>query len=125
MANGAVPRGRIGPPEGRGVRGRLLSAAHELFTKKGYWATTTKEICIHANVSEASLFRNFGTKAECFEASVVESFREVFERWTAWWIDLPADTTLHYLAASWVEGLYDLVRQDRRVFQELMAAHSD
>lgn len=41
---------------------RILDAASNLFTTKGFLATTTKEIAENANVSEMTLFRKFSTK---------------------------------------------------------------
>lgn len=41
---------------------RILDAAMDLIIKKGYRAATTKEIAEQANVSEATIFRNFKNK---------------------------------------------------------------
>ena len=41
---------------------RILDAAINLFTEKGFLATTTKEIAEAANVSEMTLFRKFSSK---------------------------------------------------------------
>lgn len=41
---------------------KILDAATNLFTAKGFLATTTKEIAEAANVSEMTLFRKFSTK---------------------------------------------------------------
>ncbi|WP_345805838.1 TetR/AcrR family transcriptional regulator [Bacillus subtilis] len=47
---------------------RILDAAMQLLVKKGYRATTTKEIAEKANVSEATIFRNFKNKQGLVEA---------------------------------------------------------
>ncbi|MGE6630186.1 TetR/AcrR family transcriptional regulator [Bacillus sp. NPDC077027] len=41
---------------------RIVSATMDLISEKGYQKTTTKEIAAKANVSEATIFRNFKNK---------------------------------------------------------------
>ncbi|WP_342499223.1 TetR/AcrR family transcriptional regulator [Bacillus sp. FSL W7-1034] len=41
---------------------RIIRATMELLSEKGYQKTTTKEIATKANVSEATIFRNFKNK---------------------------------------------------------------
>ena len=43
----------------------LLDAARELFARKDYRSTTTREIAEAADVNEYLLFRNFGSKPDC------------------------------------------------------------
>ncbi|MGI5848956.1 MAG: TetR/AcrR family transcriptional regulator [Christensenellales bacterium] len=52
------------------THGRIISAAKELFEKKGFAAATTKEIAALANVSEVTLFRHFENKRNLFEKTV-------------------------------------------------------
>jgi len=120
-----VNRARTKPAIGAGVRPRLLKAAHELFVERGYQATTTKEISVRANVAEPTLFRHFGSKAEIFEASIIEPFTSYLERWSRSWVDYSTEATVEELAQNLVDSLYSLIREDRRVFQELMVARSD
>jgi AcrR family transcriptional regulator len=108
-----------------GVRTRLLKAAHELFTEKGYRATTTREIAATAGVAEPTLFRHFGSKVEIFEASILKPLKTYIDRWSHSWVDLTAVATIEDMAENLVDGLYTLIRQDRRIFQELMAARVD
>ena len=118
-------RERVIAPEGDGVRARLLKAAHELFTDRGYRATTTKEIAARANVAEPTLFRHFGSKVEVFDASILTPLKTYLDQWSQSWVDFSADATLEELSDNLVEGLYTVIRQDRRIFGELMAARSD
>lgn len=48
---------------------KLLLAAIELMSEKGYDGTTTKEIARSAGVNELTLFRHFGTKQKLIEAA--------------------------------------------------------
>lgn len=107
------------------MRTRTLAAAHKLFTENGYRATTTKEISLLAGVAEPTLFRNFGSKVELFETTILEPFTQFIDGWIQSWREFSADTSVHDLAESLVSGLFTLVRQDRRLFQELMDARAD
>lgn len=113
------------PSERDGVRSRLLKAGHELFTERGYRATTTKEIAARADVAELTLFRQFGSKVEVFEEAILIPLKVYLDQWIQSWVAYSYDATLEELADNLVEGLYTLVRQDRRIFQELIAARSD
>jgi AcrR family transcriptional regulator len=119
------PDPRARPTRRDGVRARTLAAAHQLFTENGYRSTTTKEISLLAGVAEPTLFRNFGSKAELFETTILEPFTEFIDGWIASWRQLSADTSVQDLAEGLVSGLFKLVRQDRRLFQELMEARAD
>ena len=46
------------------ARGRLLQAAIELFTERGYDATTASEIAERAGLTKTTLFRHFADKRE-------------------------------------------------------------
>ncbi len=52
------------------TRNNILSAARELFEKKGFAAATTKDIAELAGVSEVTLFRHFSTKRELFNETL-------------------------------------------------------
>jgi len=49
-------------------REQILRTAIELFSKKGFAGTTTKEIARAAGVSEAMVFRHFASKSEMYDA---------------------------------------------------------
>jgi AcrR family transcriptional regulator len=48
------------PP--KDTRSKIMQAASDLFTTKGYAGTTTRAIADSAGVNEVTLFRHFGTK---------------------------------------------------------------
>lgn len=56
------------------TRERILDAALEVFGKKGFAATTTKEIASKAKVNEVTLFRKFESKKALFMAVFGERF---------------------------------------------------
>src|SRR5438128_2787363 len=47
---------------------QILRVAMSLFSQRGFRGTTTKEIALHAGVSEAMVFRHFATKEELYSA---------------------------------------------------------
>lgn len=49
-------------------RQQIVAVATELFSKKGFSGTTTKEIADRAGVSEAIIFRHFATKRDLYAA---------------------------------------------------------
>ena len=46
----------------------ILMAAMQLFAKKGFRGTTTRDLATHAEVNEAIIFRHFKTKEELYSA---------------------------------------------------------
>jgi len=46
------------------TRKAILKAASDLFSKKGFFETTTKEISTHAKIAEGTLFNYFPTKED-------------------------------------------------------------
>ncbi|HEY0793302.1 MAG TPA: helix-turn-helix domain-containing protein [Chthoniobacterales bacterium] len=51
-------------------RARLLQAATEVFSERGFQAATTREIAQRAEVNEVTLFRHFRTRRELMRAVV-------------------------------------------------------
>jgi TetR/AcrR family transcriptional regulator len=64
----------IDEPEGQAVQQRLLQAARDLFTEKGYAATSVREIVDAAGVTKPMLYYYFKSK----EGIYLELFREPF-----------------------------------------------
>jgi TetR/AcrR family transcriptional regulator len=51
-------------------RSQLIEASMDLFSRKGFAGTTTKEIARAAGVSEAIIFRHFATKRDLYTAII-------------------------------------------------------
>lgn len=64
------------PPE---TRDKILAAAIEIMSLKGYAATTTREIAQLAEVSEMTLFRKYKTKKEILD-SLIEKYTTSFRQ---------------------------------------------
>jgi AcrR family transcriptional regulator len=112
--------GRRAPDE---VRGLIVKAAHRLFTTQGYHGTPTRQIADEAGVGESVIFRNFGSKAELFETTILTPFGEFVESWASTW---DAKTTSAEdptrVAEAFVRGFYNLADEHRELLRTLVAA---
>ncbi len=68
-------RGRMSSPDNV-VRERLLEAATKLFARKGYAATSTREIVAEGRVTKPVLYYYFGSKEGIYLELVRKAFRE-------------------------------------------------
>jgi AcrR family transcriptional regulator len=57
-----------------GGRGRILRAAHDLFTADGYAAVSMQQIADAAAVNKATLYHHFQDKGDLFVAVIAEEF---------------------------------------------------
>ncbi|MEU2288870.1 TetR family transcriptional regulator [Streptomyces sp. NPDC013178] len=67
---GARRRGRPPRAESAGTRDRILTAAREEFSERGYEKTSVRGIAKAAGVDPALVHHYFGTKEQVFEAAV-------------------------------------------------------
>ncbi len=89
----------------------MLGAARKLFHRKGFDATSTREISIEAGVSESMLFRHFGSKNAIFQEAVLKPFVEFVQQYISDWTLLStAARQPERLAHSYVSGLFQLCR---------------
>ncbi|MEU0054270.1 TetR family transcriptional regulator [Streptomyces sp. NPDC006309] len=74
--SGTTPRRRGRPPrtESAGTRDRILTAAREVFSARGYEKTSVRAIAKAAEVDPALVHHYFGSKEEVFEAAVEVAF---------------------------------------------------
>ncbi|MGY0068905.1 TetR/AcrR family transcriptional regulator [Streptomyces sp. QTS137] len=79
--NGIAPRRRGRPPrtESADTRDRILDAAREEFSERGYDRTSVRGIAKSAGVDSALVHHYFGTKEQVFEAAVEVAFAPVFK----------------------------------------------
>lgn len=112
--------GRRGADE---IRHLVLHAAHRLFSEQGYHGTTTRQIAEEAGVGESVLFRNFGSKAELFETTIVAPFSDFVNQWaTTWNVNVTSETDPAEIARSFVKGFYGLADEHAELFRTLVAA---
>lgn len=115
VRNGRRPRGE--------ARRLLLDAARELFARKDYRATTTREIAEAAGVSEYLLFRHFGSKAGLFREALVVPFTSFLDQFRSTWQSvIPEETDEEELSRQFVGQLYDVLVDHRGLLLTLVAA---
>jgi AcrR family transcriptional regulator len=107
------------------VRELLISSARELFSTQGYAGTSTRDIARVADVSEALLFRHFGTKAKLFEKAILEPFDEFLSGYVKAWGDRSASPhSPDVPSRQFIDGLYRVLRQNRELVMAALAAHA-
>ena len=105
------------------VRSLILKAAHRLFSAQGYHATPTRQIADEAGVGESVIFRNFGSKAELFETTILTPFSQFVDDWaTTWDAKTTSATDPARVAEAFVKGFYDLADEHQELLRTLIAA---
>jgi AcrR family transcriptional regulator len=101
----------------------LLDAARELFARRDYRSTTTREIAEAAGVSEYLLFRHFGSKAGLFREALVLPFTTFVDGFGQTWQEIiPEETDEEELARQFVGRLYDVLVEHRGLLLTLVAS---
>jgi AcrR family transcriptional regulator len=99
---------------GTELRTLILEAANQIFAARGYEATRTKDIAAAAGVTEATIYRHYGTKEALFEASIAERFHGIFASFMrSWHPGGPEITSNVDVVRHFVEQFYDFVQNHR------------
>ncbi|MEO3757276.1 helix-turn-helix domain-containing protein [Mycobacterium sp. B14F4] len=114
-------------PAARRPRGEarrlLLDAARDLFARRDYRSTTTREIAEAAGVSEYLLFRHFGSKAGLFREALVVPFTSFLDEFAkTWQAVVPEETDEAELARQFVGHLYDVLVEHQGLLLTLVAS---
>ncbi len=119
-----MPQRRSATRRPRGEPRRLLlDAARELFARRDYRSTTTREIAEAAGVTEYLLFRHFGSKAELFREALVLPFTTFVDEFgQTWQTIVPEETDEEELARQFVGRLYDVLVEHRGLLLTLVAS---
>ena len=119
-----MPQQRSASRRPRGEPRRLLlDAARELFARRDYRSTTTREIAETARVSEYLLFRHFGSKAGLFRQALVLPFTSFVDEFgKTWQAVIPEETDEEELARHFVGRLYDVLVEHRGLLLTLVAS---
>ena len=105
------------------VQDLVLEAAHSLFTTQGYHGTKTRQIAERAGVGESVVFRNFGSKAELFEASILKPFVDFLDGWVTSWSREPlVASDPEEITRSFVVGFHGFASEHRELLLTLMTA---
>jgi AcrR family transcriptional regulator len=118
-----VPKPANGRRAADEVKQLVLKAAHRLFSEQGYHGTPTRQIAELAGVGESVLFRNFGSKAELFETTILAPFSEFVNQWAKTWnVSVTSESDPADVARSFVKGFYGLADEHKELFRTLVAA---
>lgn len=104
------------PRDAAATRAALLDAAARLFAERGFDRTTVRDIAGLAGVSQALLFRYFGSKDALFATVLASRGRELIE-------ESPAEQLLHRMLLRLTERTPR--REDHPLYAALRSAHHD
>lgn len=107
------------------VRELLLGAARALFAARGFAGASTRDIALKAGVSEALLFRHFGTKAKLFERAILDPLNEFVHAYVEEWRNIPAaDHDAESVTRGFIDGFYRLLSEHRELVMALVTAQA-
>jgi AcrR family transcriptional regulator len=109
-----IERELIMRPTKQGSAEKLLRAAIDLISEKGYHGVTTQEIALAADLSEKTLFRHFGSKQNLLESALerfqyAEEMRMLFNEQLVWEVE----TDLLAISRKY----HDIMNRDRKLIQ--------
>lgn len=122
--NAGPARARRGParkyvPTGERRR-QILEAAAELFARRGFAGTTTREVAAVVGTTETVLFRHFATKESLYTAILEHRIpEETFQRWLGELRVLAVKKDDEALFAAVVAAILESFRRDT-VYQRLL-----
>lgn len=105
------------------VHALILSSARQLFSERGYRAST-RDIAQLAGVTETLIFRRFGSKARLFETVLSEFLIEFYEAFDQQHVATDADDEefLAYRSAFFVRQLFRKVGENRQLIFAYLSA---
>ena len=92
------------------ARSRIIEAALDLFSDKGFHATTTRNIAKKAGVNEVTLFRHFNNKTTLFQEVLNEIRKIGFDSDRIKDIEIDPEDAIRFV----VEGLFEVVESHPR-----------
>jgi AcrR family transcriptional regulator len=103
------------------VRELILETARAVFSARGFARTTIRDVADEADVTTATIFRQFGSKANLFEEAIAEPYgRFVSEYIDSWESFLPGVESNEALVRGFVTSFYDFVLENK----DLIAIYS-
>lgn len=101
----------------------ILEAAAAEFSESGYSGATTAAIAKRASVTEAQIFRFYGSKQELFRAAIFQPLNRHFSEFRSRMIgDAQAVGTLREQAEAYIRELQDLIEDNSRMLMSLIVA---
>jgi AcrR family transcriptional regulator len=107
------------------ARRLLKEAALELFAERGFSRASTRSIADRAGVSEALIYRHFGSKVGLFEQAVLEPIQSFINGYVNRWGEVYSHEPISEESIrDYVTGLYELMRTHRLAVISLLAEYS-
>jgi AcrR family transcriptional regulator len=104
---------------------RLIQAAGEEFRRHGYTGATTAAIARRADVTEAQLFRYFGSKAELFREAIFKPLNRHFVDFNARHLAAVGDmTSIRDKAHLYISELQQFIGAHSKVLMSLVVAQT-
>ena len=94
-----------------------MKAARELFEGRGYEHASTRDVAARAGVTQAAVFRHFGTKADLFVEAVYQPFSDFVTEYLGRPEESRVDDAQRSLrdTEEFVDGLFRLLVDNRRL----------
>lgn len=102
---------------------RIVEAAIQLFAEKGYSNTSTAEIAKAAEVSEASIFKQYGTKVNLLLSLIIPYIKEFFPAIadeTIEQVTSKADSTFESFLREFLRNRVAFIMENKEIFQVLV-----
>ncbi|HWN98924.1 MAG TPA: TetR/AcrR family transcriptional regulator, partial [Blastocatellia bacterium] len=120
MQSGALDQGQPSRMSGPNRRQQIVAVAAELFARKGFSGTTTKEIAEGAGVSEAIIFRHFASKETLYAAILDYKVKQGTERMKAQLEEAAGRKDDHAFFGSLALEMLDFHSKDRTFMRLLL-----
>ena len=119
MTDASTPRRRLSAPERRRA---ILTAAQEVFARRGYHGSSLDEIAQAADISKALIYEHFASKKELHERLLAEHAGELFERFQA---SAARGTTGEERLRGGVDAFLGFVEERREAWRALFRDAAD
>lgn len=118
----AAANGDAEPRRRKGNREKILAAAKEIFSARGYFSVSMEDIASCADVSRVTVYRHFSGKA----AIASELFRRAAEMTTPVYLNI-ADGDFRAFPAvrQWIAAIFATDRANRQLLRVFTQANSD
>lgn len=101
----------------------IIVAANQEFGQNGYAGATTAAIARRADVTEAQLFRLYGSKEALFKAAIFQPLNRHFSEFMADDMVVPGEAeSLRTSAHAYISALQDFMEQNSRMLMSLIVA---
>jgi AcrR family transcriptional regulator len=120
-AESAARRKRRSPED---LRNRILQAAGDEFRRCGFAGATTAAIARQADVTEAQLFRYFGSKAELFREAIFKPLDEQLSNFVETHLIPDSAKDVHEQSALYIDELQRFVSENSEMLTSLIVAQT-